>query len=92
VPSRAPVGFVGPSPRDKDRERQPENRERELDVDALALQEATLVVATLMKHFDLDLVPGQPVWPVIDFTMRPRDGLKMTAKRRSSSANLLAAE
>ncbi len=59
---------------------------------ALAVQEATLVVATLMKHFDLDLVPGQSVWPVIDFTMKPRDGLKMTAKCRRSRANLLAAE
>ncbi len=59
---------------------------------ALAVQEATLVVATLMKSFDLDLVPGQSVWPVIDFTMKPRDGIKMTAKRRRSSANLLAAE
>jgi cytochrome P450 len=58
----------------------------------LALQEATLVVATLMKHFDLDLVPGQSVWPVIDFTMKPRDGLNMTAKLRRSSANFLAAE
>ncbi len=59
---------------------------------ALALQKATLVVATLMKHFDLDLVPGQSVWPVIDFTMKPRDGLRMTAKHRRSSTNLLAAE
>ena len=59
---------------------------------ALAVQEATLVVATLMKHFELDLVPGQSVWPVIDFTMKPPGGLKMTAKRRRSTAKVLAAE
>jgi len=51
-----------------------------------ALQEATLVVATLMRHFVLDLIPGQAVWPVIDFTMRPRDGLRMAVRQRRQSA------
>jgi cytochrome P450 len=51
---------------------------------AFALQEATLVVATLMKHFVLDLVPGQSVWPVIEFTTKPRDGLRMAVTRRLS--------
>ena len=32
-----------------------------------------MVVATLMRQFVLDLVPGQSVWPVIDFTMKPYD-------------------
>ena len=59
---------------------------------ALAVQEATLVVATLMKHFDLDLVAGQSVWPVIDFTMKPRGGLRMRARRRRSTAKVVAAE
>jgi cytochrome P450 len=49
---------------------------------ALALQEATVVVATLMRQFVLDLVPGQSVWPVIDFTMKPRGGLNMTLTHR----------
>ena len=57
---------------------------------AFAVQEATLVVAALMRNFVLDLVPGQSVWPDIDFTMRPRDGLRMTVKpgggRRRSCA------
>jgi cytochrome P450 len=52
---------------------------------AFAVQEATLVVATLMRHFVLDLAPGQSVWPVIDFTLRPRDGLHMKATRRRRS-------
>jgi cytochrome P450 len=51
-----------------------------------AVQEATLVLATLMKHFTLEMAPGQSVWPVIDFTMRPRDGLRMVVKRRRSLA------
>jgi cytochrome P450 len=49
---------------------------------AFALQEATLVVATLMKHFVLDLTPGQSVWPTIEFTTKPRDGLRMAVSRR----------
>jgi len=51
---------------------------------ALAVQEANLVVATLMRHFVLDLVPSQSVWPVIDFTMKPRDGLRMTVTSHRS--------
>jgi cytochrome P450 len=58
---------------------------------ALAVQETTLIVATLMKHFVLDLEPDQSVWPVIDFTMKPRGGLRMTVTRRQR-AGFLAAE
>ncbi len=53
---------------------------------AFAVQEATLVVATLMRHFALDLAPGETVWPVIDFTLRPRGGLRMSATRRRQPA------
>jgi cytochrome P450 len=53
---------------------------------ALAVQEATVVLATLMRQFELELVPGQSVWPVIDFTMKPRDGLRMTVTGRPSRA------
>jgi hypothetical protein len=56
------------------------------------VQETTLVVATLMKHFVLDLEPDQSVWPVIDFTMKPRDALRMTVTRRQPRADLLATE
>ena len=59
---------------------------------AFALHEATLVLATLMRHFTLDLAPGQTVWPVINFTLRPRDGLRMTVKRRRAQPQLHAAE
>jgi len=53
---------------------------------AFALQEATLVAATLTRNFALELAPGQSVWPVIDFTLRPRGGLRMTATRRQQAA------
>jgi cytochrome P450 len=47
-----------------------------------ALQEATIVLATIMKHFTLTLTPGQSVWPLQRFTLRPRDPLLMIVKRR----------
>ena len=59
---------------------------------ALAVQEATMVLAALMKRFVLELVPGQSVWPVIDFTMKPREGLRMSVNRRLSLAQSCAAE
>jgi cytochrome P450 len=59
---------------------------------ALAIQEATVVLATLMRRFVLELVPGQSVWPVIDFTMKPRDGLRMTVTGRPSRAESRTAE
>jgi cytochrome P450 len=58
---------------------------------AFALHEATLVLATLMRHFTLDLTPGQSVWPVINFTLRPRDGLRMTVQRRHAQQQQLDA-
>jgi cytochrome P450 len=59
---------------------------------ALAVQEATVVLAALTRRFVLELVPGQAVWPVIDFTMKPRDGLRMSVRRRQSRAESQAAE
>ena len=59
---------------------------------ALAVQEATLVLAALMRRFVLELVPGQSVWPVIDFTMKPRDGLRMTVSGRVARAQSRASE
>lgn len=50
--------------------------------DTFALVEATLVMATLLRQFELELLPGKvPVAePVI--TLRPRGGLQMRVKRR----------
>jgi len=59
---------------------------------ALAVQEATIVLAALTRRFVLESVPGQAVWPVIDFTMKPRDGLRMSVTARLSRAESRAAE
>jgi hypothetical protein len=37
------------------------------------------------------LTPGQSVWPVINFTLRPRDGLRMTVQRRHAQQQQLDA-
>jgi cytochrome P450 len=47
-----------------------------------ALQEATLALAAIMKNFTLAVAPGQSVWPLQGFTLRPRDPLLMTVKPR----------
>lgn len=44
---------------------------------AFAMQEAVLAVAMVMKRYTLALAPGQKVWPVQRFTLRPRDPLLM---------------
>ena len=47
-----------------------------------ALQEASIVVATVMRHFTLELAPGHAVWPVHRVTVRPSGGLPMIVRRR----------
>jgi cytochrome P450 len=47
-----------------------------------ALQNAAIIIATLMKNFQLDLVPGTRVWPVHRVTVRPENGLPMIVSRR----------
>jgi cytochrome P450 len=47
-----------------------------------ALQEATLVLAAIMRNFALALAPGQSVWPRQTFTLRPRDPLMMAVTPR----------
>lgn len=44
---------------------------------SFALMEATLVVATVMQRYRLDLVPGQTVEPNPKGTLRPRPGVWM---------------
>jgi cytochrome P450 len=48
----------------------------------LAIQEASIVVATVMRHFTLELAPGHEVWPVLKVTLRPDGGLPMIVRRR----------
>lgn len=49
---------------------------------SFALMEATLITAILSQRFVFDLVPGHPVEPETTLTLRPRYGLKVTARRR----------
>ena len=47
-----------------------------------ALQEATLVLATIMGNFNIALAPGQTVWPQQRLTLRPRDPLLLRVAPR----------
>jgi cytochrome P450 len=47
-----------------------------------ALQEATLVLATIMGNFNIVLAPGQTVWPQQRLTLRPRDPLLLRVEPR----------
>lgn len=44
---------------------------------AFALQEATLVLANIVKNFEFQLAPGTAVWPLLRVTLRPDNGLPM---------------
>jgi cytochrome P450 len=50
-----------------------------------ALQEATLVLATIMRHCVLEQVPEHAVWPMLRVTLRPAGGLPMTIRWRCGS-------
>ncbi|MGB9297186.1 MAG: cytochrome P450 [Pseudolabrys sp.] len=47
-----------------------------------ALQEASIVIGTIMRHFTLELAPGFTPWPVQKVTLRPKSGLPMIVRRR----------
>jgi len=49
---------------------------------ALAMQEASIVVATVMRNFTLQLAPGHAVWPLHRVTVRSQGGLPMIVSRR----------
>lgn len=51
---------------------------------AFALQEATLILATIARNFDLRLAPGKNVWPLLRVTLRPAGGLQMTVSSKRS--------
>jgi cytochrome P450 len=45
-----------------------------------ALEEATLILATIVKNFAMQLVPDHSVWPLLRVTLRPAGGLPMTLR------------
>ena len=49
---------------------------------SFALQEAVIVLATLLRRYRLDLSPGHKVEPRQRITLRPSDGMKMVISRR----------
>jgi cytochrome P450 len=49
---------------------------------AFALQEATLILATIMRHFVLEVMPGHAVWPSLRVTLRPFGGVPLLVRRR----------
>lgn len=51
---------------------------------AFALQEATLLLATVAKNFDLRLAPDHQVWPRLRVTLRLAGGLPMTVISKRS--------
>jgi cytochrome P450 len=52
---------------------------------AFALQEATLVLATIVRHFHFDLRPGHAVRPTLKVTLRPENGLPMMLRKRTAN-------
>jgi cytochrome P450 len=51
---------------------------------AFAMMEARLILATIAQRYTLEVVPGHKVVPERVFTMRPKYGMKMIARRRNS--------
>ncbi|MBN9290075.1 MAG: cytochrome P450 [Hyphomicrobium denitrificans] len=49
---------------------------------AYAMQQMIITIATLARHYRLDLVPGHAVLPVHRVTLRPEHGMKMSIMRR----------
>ena len=49
---------------------------------SFALQEATIVLATLVQRFDMRLLPGARAWHVQKITLRPAHGLPMQIVQR----------
>jgi cytochrome P450 len=49
---------------------------------SFALQEATIALAFLTRHFDMQLLPNVDVWPLQRITLRPANGLPMEVRQR----------
>jgi cytochrome P450 len=49
---------------------------------AFAMLEATLLLAMVQREFHFDLVPGHVVKPLASVTLRPKDGIRVTVRRR----------
>lgn len=52
---------------------------------SFALMEAALIAAMMSQRFTFDAVPGHPVEPEATLTLRPRNGVRMFARRRQQT-------
>ena len=52
---------------------------------AFSLQEAVIILATLMRRFELTAVAGFEVEPVQRITLRPSQGMRLVLRRRHST-------
>ena len=48
--------------------------------------ELVLIVATIARHWELDLVPGHPVVTQPLLTLRSKHGMRMTIRRRAAAS------
>jgi cytochrome P450 len=53
---------------------------------AFALQEATLVLAAIVRNFRLEMAPGKRVWPMLRVTLRPEAGMPMVISGKRAAA------
>ena len=49
--------------------------------------ESMIALASIVQDFDLELVPGHPIEFFASISMRPKHGIRMTARRRVRSEN-----
>ena len=56
-----------------------------------ALMEGQVILATLAQRFDVELEPGQEVLPDATFTLRPRHGIRLRVRRRTSAVDAASA-
>lgn len=52
---------------------------------SFALQEATLVLAVIVRHFNFRMRAGHAVWPSLRVTLRPANGLPMIIAKRPAN-------
>jgi cytochrome P450 len=56
-----------------------------------AMMEAQLVLATIMQHYHMKLVPGQTITPDPMITLRPNQGIQMQLTEREPTPALISA-
>lgn len=54
----------------------------------MALSEISIILATVLKYFDFELIPGQQIHPVTLISLEQSSGVKVIVKgRREINAN-----